>query len=312
MWPYPWTHVGTPSHVGHMDRVAATMPSQAHAEASREAPDIGQWDGQDVPLVRASSCNVRRGIPSSRRYLPTYLVEEGATTQVNTGAVGNPSTAGPRLGAGEDLVHIPPGQGALDGGSQVKAVTWLVIAIPRITSFTSEEEATSALEELRLAEVRGKGEVNVEEKDVPKESGAHMEEQSKENVVWEDAPMVEDTACVKNDTTDEVVEEGAEETPSVKVEKEMKVESVEEANPDENRRRVSGCNAKVGTTLRVETMQRVGTMQQVARRQQVGTVTLSQCRVGALQAHQVLPCWCPRKGSNTCGIPNCSPARYGN
>ena len=74
MWPYPWTHVGTPSHLGHMDRVAATMPSQAHVGAAQEAPDIGQWEGQDVPLVRPSSCNVKRGIPSSRRYLPTYLV----------------------------------------------------------------------------------------------------------------------------------------------------------------------------------------------------------------------------------------------
>ena len=73
MWPYPWTHVGTPSHLGHMDRVAATMPSQAHAGAAQEVPDIGQWEGQDVPLVRPSSCNVKRGIPSSRRYLPTYL-----------------------------------------------------------------------------------------------------------------------------------------------------------------------------------------------------------------------------------------------
>ena len=73
MWPYPWTHVGTPSHLGHMDRVAATMPSQAHAGAAQEAPDIGQWEGQDVPLVRPSSCNVKEGIPSSRRYLPTYL-----------------------------------------------------------------------------------------------------------------------------------------------------------------------------------------------------------------------------------------------
>ena len=72
MWPYPWTHVGTPSHLGHMDRVAATMPSQAHAGAAQEAPDIGQWEGQDVPLVRPSSCNVKGGIPSSRRYLPTY------------------------------------------------------------------------------------------------------------------------------------------------------------------------------------------------------------------------------------------------
>ena len=73
MWPYPWTHVGTPSHLGHMDRVAATMPSQAHAGAAQEAPDIGQWEGQDLPLVRPSSCNVKGGIPSSRRYLPTYL-----------------------------------------------------------------------------------------------------------------------------------------------------------------------------------------------------------------------------------------------
>ena len=75
MWPYPWTHVGTPSHLGHMDRVAARMPSQAHAGAAQEAPNIGQWEGQDVPLVRPSSCTVKGGIPSSRRYLPTYLGE---------------------------------------------------------------------------------------------------------------------------------------------------------------------------------------------------------------------------------------------
>ena len=49
MWPYSWTHVGTPSHLGHMDRVAATMPSQAHAGAAQEAPNRGQWEGQDVP-----------------------------------------------------------------------------------------------------------------------------------------------------------------------------------------------------------------------------------------------------------------------
>ena len=76
MWLYPWTHVGTPSHLGHMDRVAATMPSQAHAGAAQEAPDIGQWEQQDVPLVRPSSCNVKGGIPSSRRYLPTYLPDD--------------------------------------------------------------------------------------------------------------------------------------------------------------------------------------------------------------------------------------------
>ena len=76
MWPYPWTHVGTPSHLGHMDRVAATMPSEAHARAAQEAPDIGPWEGQDVPLVRPSSCNVKAGILSSQRYLPTYLSVE--------------------------------------------------------------------------------------------------------------------------------------------------------------------------------------------------------------------------------------------
>ena len=76
MWPYSWTHVGTASHPGHMDRVAATMPSQAHAGAAQEAPDIGQWEGQDLPLVRPSSCIVKGGIPSSQRYLPTYLYRQ--------------------------------------------------------------------------------------------------------------------------------------------------------------------------------------------------------------------------------------------
>ena len=72
MWPYPWTHVGTPSHLGHMDRPAATMPSQAHAGAAQEAPDIGQWEGQGVPLVRPSSCNVKGGIRAPEdTYLPT-------------------------------------------------------------------------------------------------------------------------------------------------------------------------------------------------------------------------------------------------
>ena len=74
MWLYPWTHVGTPSHLGHMDRVAATMPSEAHAGAAQEAPDIGRWDEQDVPSMRPPSCIVKGGIPSSRRYLPTYPV----------------------------------------------------------------------------------------------------------------------------------------------------------------------------------------------------------------------------------------------
>ena len=168
--------------------------------------------------------------------IPWVLVEGGGTTQVYVGAVSKLSKTGPRPGAGEELYHIPPGQGALDGGSQVKAVTWPVIAIQKETAFTSEERATSALQEWRLAEEKGEGGVHVEQKDVPKESGAHMEEQTEENVVVEDAPMVEHSACVKQQTADEVVEEGVEEAPVVKVAEEMKAESMEEVKPDEEPR----------------------------------------------------------------------------
>ena len=86
----------------------------------------------------------------------------------------------------------------------------------------------------------------MEEKDVPKESGAHMEEQSEEKAVVEDAPMVEDTACVKKETTDDVVEEGAEKAPSVKVGEDMKVESVAEAQPDEEQNEGVGMQCKRG------------------------------------------------------------------
>ena len=99
MWPYSWTHVGTPSHLGHMDRVAATMPSQAHAGAAQEAPNIGQSEGQDVPLVRPSSCTVKGGIPSSRRYLPTYL-----------DCLGHPATRCPQLGPFNGLRHVQVGE----------------------------------------------------------------------------------------------------------------------------------------------------------------------------------------------------------
>ena len=67
MWGNP------PICMGHLDRMAATLPSQAPAGAAEEAPDLGQWEGQDVPLVRRFSCIVKGGIPSSQRYLPTYL-----------------------------------------------------------------------------------------------------------------------------------------------------------------------------------------------------------------------------------------------
>ena len=75
MWPYPWTHVGTPPHLGHMDRVAATMPSLAHAGAAQEAPDIGEWEGQDVPLVRRSSCLSKEASRAPEdTYLPTLSI----------------------------------------------------------------------------------------------------------------------------------------------------------------------------------------------------------------------------------------------
>ena len=72
MWPYPRTHVGTASHPGHLDRLAATLPTQAHAGAAQEVPDLGHWEGQDVPLARPSSCIVNRGIRVSQGYLPTH------------------------------------------------------------------------------------------------------------------------------------------------------------------------------------------------------------------------------------------------
>ena len=72
MWPYPWTHVGTPSHLGHMDRVAATMPSQAHAGAAQEAPDIGQWEGQDGPFGKTFFLQCQRRHPELPK-IPTYL-----------------------------------------------------------------------------------------------------------------------------------------------------------------------------------------------------------------------------------------------
>ena len=71
MWPYPQTLVGTPPQPGHLDRVAVILPSQARARAAEEAPNIGQWGGQDVPLATPSSCTVKGSIPSSRRCLPT-------------------------------------------------------------------------------------------------------------------------------------------------------------------------------------------------------------------------------------------------
>ena len=61
---------------GHLSWVAATLPPPAHAAAAPDAPDIAQWEEQEVSLVRRPSCIVKRGILSSRRYLSTCLTIE--------------------------------------------------------------------------------------------------------------------------------------------------------------------------------------------------------------------------------------------
>ena len=45
--------------------------------AAQGVPDLGQCEGQDIPLVRPSSCIVKGGIPSSERYLPKLGVITG-------------------------------------------------------------------------------------------------------------------------------------------------------------------------------------------------------------------------------------------
>ena len=60
------------------DTLAAGTPGPvgcdtAAAGAAQEAPDLGQWEGQDVLLVRPSLFVVKGGMRSSQRYLSTYL-----------------------------------------------------------------------------------------------------------------------------------------------------------------------------------------------------------------------------------------------
>ena len=65
--------MGTPSNLGNLDRVGATLPSQAPAGAAYEAPDLGQWEGQDVPwldLVPALSKEASQ--PTEDTYLHTF------------------------------------------------------------------------------------------------------------------------------------------------------------------------------------------------------------------------------------------------
>ena len=167
----------------------------------------------------------RKNNPAPKVAIPWVLVQDGGTTQVDLRAGSKLSKTGPMPGADEGLVHIPPGQGALDVGSQVEATTWPVIKISKAMSFTPDEEAKLTVEELRLTQVNCKGDVKVQEKDFAKGSLAHVKEPLEEDVVVEGAPMVEDTACVKKESIDK---EGAEEASIVKVAEEVKVECVEE------------------------------------------------------------------------------------
>ena len=60
------------SHPGHLDQMAATLPSQAPAGAAHQAPDLGQWEGQDASLVRPYSCFVKGKNPRLPK-IPTYV-----------------------------------------------------------------------------------------------------------------------------------------------------------------------------------------------------------------------------------------------
>ena len=42
MWPNPSTHLATPSHPGHLDRLVATLPSQTPGAVPRTPWLIGQ------------------------------------------------------------------------------------------------------------------------------------------------------------------------------------------------------------------------------------------------------------------------------
>ena len=100
MWPYPWTHVGTPSHLGHMDRVGATMPSQAHAGAAQEAPDIGQWEGRPLGKTFFLQCQTRH--PELPK-IPTYLPQDMASS----GGVGGKSAGKPATNTHSPTIWIP-------------------------------------------------------------------------------------------------------------------------------------------------------------------------------------------------------------
>ena len=65
MWPYEWTHVRTPSNLGHMDRVAATMPSQA-GTLHRAVRGTGR------PLGKTFFLHCQRRHPKLSK-IPTYL-----------------------------------------------------------------------------------------------------------------------------------------------------------------------------------------------------------------------------------------------
>ena len=67
MWPYPWTHVGTPSHLRHMDRVAATMPSlgRDRRHSTGDTRQRTQRYSTAAPAAHACACSVRAPLFSS-------------------------------------------------------------------------------------------------------------------------------------------------------------------------------------------------------------------------------------------------------
>ena len=78
MLPYPWSHVGTPSPPGHLDRVSATLSSRAPARAAQGAPELGQSEGQGVLFLRPSACIVKGGVPR----MPSYPTQTTVGSKV--------------------------------------------------------------------------------------------------------------------------------------------------------------------------------------------------------------------------------------
>ena len=72
MWPYPWTHAGTPSNLGHLDLVAATLPSQVTCGSGSRGTSHRALGGTGRPQGRTFFLHCQRRNPELPM-IPTYL-----------------------------------------------------------------------------------------------------------------------------------------------------------------------------------------------------------------------------------------------